>query len=147
MSNTVIPPLTLLSPPLSNKPSPSNKPPPLFRERKLMSPPPLPLLFFTNKWETVSINYDCKTSCGLTWDGLVRIGFWSSAVWPNTFCTSAFPLCIRVLCGELILSSFLNWISPPLSNKPPVSFKLPPQMGLKEISPPPPLGGLFLLLK
>ena len=39
----------LLSPPLSNKPPPSNKPS-LFRGRKLIPPPPpFPYLFFTNK--------------------------------------------------------------------------------------------------
>ena len=69
-TNTVNP---LLSPPLSNKSPPSNKPP-LFRGRKLISPPsllsppppPLPYLFFTNKSWTVSINHDCETSSGLT---------------------------------------------------------------------------------
>ena len=74
----------LLSPPLSNNPPPSNKPP-LFRGRKLispppslLSPPPLPYLFFTNNCQTVSINHDCKTLCGLIQDSLFtnwKIGF------------------------------------------------------------------------
>ena len=41
-----------------------------------------------------------------------RIGFRSSAAWPKISCTWAFPLFILVLYGELIPSSFLNWISP-----------------------------------
>ena len=41
-----------------------------------------------------------------------RIWFWSSAAWPKTSCTWAFPLCILVLYEELIPSLFLNSISP-----------------------------------
>ena len=60
--------------PLSNKPPPSNKPP-LFRRRKLISlplsiKPPLLYLLFANKWQTISIIHDCKTSCELIQDGL-----------------------------------------------------------------------------
>ena len=116
-SNTVNLLLTLLRPPFSNKSSPSNKP--LFRERVLISlSPPIP----SPNYSSLIINRDCKTSCGLTWDGLVRIWFWPSAVWPNTFCTWAFPLSILVLYRELILSSFLNWISPPSLLSSPVKW-------------------------
>ena len=47
----------------------SNKPPFLFRERKLISLPS-PLSFFTNKCWTVLINHNCKTLCGLIQHGL-----------------------------------------------------------------------------
>ena len=57
-----------------------------------------------------------------------RIWFWSSAAWPKTSCTWAFPLCNLVLYGELI----------PLSNKPLVSIKPPPPSNGLEINKPPP---------
>ena len=63
--------------------------------------------------------------------------FWSSTTWPLTSCTWAFPLCIVLLYGELIPSSFLNWISLPSQiSPPPQSLLSPLQMGLKKIRPP-----------
>ena len=68
-------------------------------------------------------NPDCKISCGLIRDWVYlltrssQIWFLSSAAWPKTSCTWAFPLCILVLYGErtdTIDVSKLNK-SPPLS--------------------------------
>ena len=52
----------------------SIKPPSQISPLPVISPP-LPYLFFTNKWLTVLINHDCKPSCGLIQDGLFTI-FW-----------------------------------------------------------------------
>ena len=103
----------------------------------------------------------------------VWICFWSSAAWPPASCTRTFPLWIPVLYGELIPSSFLNWISPPPPppwNKAPVgrnrgftvchpaSSRRPWKLGVKRgetrdfltsplsPSPPPPLLALSWLL-
>ena len=67
-----ISPLPLIGPPFQGKKV--NKPPISFKP----SSPPLSYLFFTSKWWTVLINHNCKTSCGLTWDGLItnwKVGF------------------------------------------------------------------------
>ena len=63
--------------------------------------------------------------CNFVWTDLgwfiyleVLIWFWSSGAWPKTFCTWAFPLCILVVYGELIPSSFLNQISSPSQMSP-----------------------------
>ena len=65
----------------------SNKRPPFFQGKKVNKPPPphlsfkapSPLSFFTNKcWTVLIITHDCKTSCGLIWDGLfinLKFGF------------------------------------------------------------------------
>ena len=66
----------------------------------------------------------------------VRIWFWSSPARPKTSCTWAFPLCILVLYGELMPSSFLNYMSPPLSNKPPPFLLNPASNGLQINKPP-----------
>ena len=77
--------------PLSNKPSPSNKPPPpTSRGRKLISPPsllslpfpPLKLIFFTNEWYThVSWVVEKKISeMKLKW-GTVMIKFWQATTY------------------------------------------------------------------
>ena len=73
--NFTINPL-LSSPSLLNRPPPYNSPP-FFQGKKVNKPsfsiktPPTPnYSSLTNKWETVLINRDCKTSCGLIWDGL-----------------------------------------------------------------------------
>ena len=120
--------------PLSNKHSPSNKPPPLLRGRKLISPPsllsllfpPLKLIFFTNEWYThVSWFVEKKISeMKLKW-GTVMIKFWQAA----TYRKSSIKL--------------------PLSNKPSPSNKHPhpPSRGRKLISPPSLLSLPFLPLK
>ena len=64
------------------------------------------------------MNHNCKSWCGLIWNGLFTnwiclICFWSSAAWPPASCTWAFPPCILVLYGKLIPSSGPNWINPP----------------------------------
>ena len=104
---------------------------------------PSPLLFFTDKWRTVSINHDCKTWYGLIQDGRlfnleVLICLWYSAAWPSTSCTWAFPLCIKVSSlwrSDTIVFAKLN--KPPLSNKPHLYYA---PSNLSEIKKPP--GGL-----
>ena len=102
---------------------------PITGPHSLLSPPSLLRIIW--------INYD------LGWfihQLEVRICFGSSSAWPPTSCTWAFPLCIIILYGELIPSSFLNSTSPPNSNKPLVSIKPPPPWNVFEINKP--LGGL-----
>ena len=106
-------------PPPSQISSPSNKPP--FPFKPLLPSPPLPLLFFTNLWYTIFINHNCNTSCVLVHDSFFhqldfQICFWSWAAWPTTVVLELLHFAVIVLYGELIPSSLLNYVCPPLSN-------------------------------
>ena len=71
-----------------------------------------------------------------------RICFWSSAAWPPTSCTWAFPFCILVPYGEMIPSSGLNQRSPPSLLR---TIKPPPHTpsNVFELNMPPRGGGLI----
>ena len=65
------------------------------------------------QWETVLINHDYKTSCGLIRNGLFTNWKFRFDSDPRLHdlkpsCTWGFPLCILVLYRELIPSSFLK---------------------------------------
>ena len=85
----------------------------------LSSPFPLPYQSSLMNDNTILINPICNTTCGpdpgwFIHQLEVRICFLSSAAWPPTSCTLAFPPCFLVIYGELITSSLLkcmNWIS------------------------------------
>ena len=109
----------LLSHPLSQISSPSNKLP--FPFKPLFPFPPLLSLFFTNLWYTIFINHNSNTSCGLVHDSYFhqlnfQICFWSSAAWPTTIVLELLHFAVIVLYGELIPSSLLKYVGPPPSN-------------------------------
>ena len=103
-----------ISPPSQISPLPRiTPPPPLFSGRKLINPPSLlsPLLLSHIYSSLINDRLYQSTTTDPGWFIYQledRISFWSSAAWPKTSCTWAFPLCNLVLYGELIPLSLLR---------------------------------------
>ena len=117
-----------------------------FQGKKVHKPPTLPFHNYSlliNK--IVSINHDCKTSCGLGDPGWfiyqleVQIWFWFCG------CMSS-NLNFLFLSFSTLSPSSLWWTDTIVLckvNKTPVSIKLPPSIGVEIDKPPPPRGGLL----
>ena len=98
--NSLLSPPSQISPPFQGKKV--NKPLVSFK----------PLLILNNKWWTVLINHDCKTSCGLIQNGLfsnLKFGFVFDPRLHDLqpLALKLFYFVFLVLFGKLILSSLL----------------------------------------
>ena len=125
-------------PPLSQiRPLPLIYPP--FQWKKIIRPP-LPTPNYSSLIrDTVLINHDCKTACGLIRDGLFtnwKFGLDSNPrlhdLQPS--CVWAFPLCVLVLMEKSYPPPFQKKKTPPQKTPPPFfppPPPPPPQMGLK----------------